>query len=625
MTLATLNLRSVFRCAALVVTLLAIAAKAQLTPSADSYTNTASSNTNYGSSKLLDVETTQTTFIQFDLSSIPSGYTGANVTKASLKLYVNTVTKAGSFNVDYVNGSWAENTIDAGNAPALGTTIAASVPLVTADKNQYILIDITSAVQAWLNGTPNDGIALVANSPLNATFDSKESTTTSHPAELDIVFAGSGGGITGINTASGSGLTGGGTSGTLNLSLITSCSSGQILEWSGSAWACTNLSGGGTITGVTAGTDLTGGGKTGNVTLNLDITKVPQLATANTFTGDQTVNGNLSATETVTASNLNAANASLSNVLSINSAGNNPLFVATSSSTSATAIYGAASSTTGTAFGVEGVTASSGTAYGVVGYAVATTGSPYGVYGLTNSLTGVGVFGQNGSLSEVATLFTGSSGVGTWGDAGADGTIAVLGTVDNGQAGLFENNSAGEFALSAENRNASGFPFVALSGVYPAYCNVDNSGNLNCTGAKHAVVPIDGGKRIVAMSAIESPQNWFEDVGESQLVNGSATVALDPDFIQTVNAETNYKVFPVPNGDCKGLYVTNKTAKSFEVRELGGGTSSIRFDYRIMALRKNYENVRFEDHTHDPDPRRMMRRMKSAPELARTADKKQPR
>ena len=50
----------------------------------------------------------------------------------------------------------------------------------------------------------------------------------------------------------------------------------------------------GTITGVTAGADLTGGGTSGTVTLNLDTTKVPQLATNNTFTGNQTVNGNVS-------------------------------------------------------------------------------------------------------------------------------------------------------------------------------------------------------------------------------------------------------------------------------------------------------------------------------------------
>jgi hypothetical protein len=45
--------------------------------------------------------------------------------------------------------------------------------------------------------------------------------------------------------------------------------------------------GGGTITGVTAGTDLTGGGTSGKVTLNLDTTKVPELAAANTFVDTQ--------------------------------------------------------------------------------------------------------------------------------------------------------------------------------------------------------------------------------------------------------------------------------------------------------------------------------------------------
>src|SRR6516162_9189527 len=56
---------------------------------------------------------------------------------------------------------------------------------------------------------------------------------------------------------------------------------------------------------VKAGTDLLGGGVVslgGSTTLNLDTTKVPQLNTANTFTGNQTVNGNLSATGVVTGS-----------------------------------------------------------------------------------------------------------------------------------------------------------------------------------------------------------------------------------------------------------------------------------------------------------------------------------
>lgn len=141
----------------------------------------------------------------------------------------------------------------------------------------------------------------------SATLNLLYGTDPSSPAETGLNIASNGqltfasgqtfpGTIAGITTGTGSGLSGGGTSGTLNLSLTQSCAANQTLQWSGSAWVCTNFNGGGTITGVTAGTDLTGGGTTGTVTLNLDTTKVPQLNTANTYTGNQTVNGNLSAT-----------------------------------------------------------------------------------------------------------------------------------------------------------------------------------------------------------------------------------------------------------------------------------------------------------------------------------------
>jgi trimeric autotransporter adhesin len=64
----------------------------------------------------------------------------------------------------------------------------------------------------------------------------------------------------------------------------------------------------GQITGVTAGTDLTGGGTSGNVTLNLNTANVPQLATANTFTGNQAIVGNLTDTGTISASTNASAN-----------------------------------------------------------------------------------------------------------------------------------------------------------------------------------------------------------------------------------------------------------------------------------------------------------------------------
>jgi trimeric autotransporter adhesin len=86
--------------------------------------------------------------------------------------------------------------------------------------------------------------------------------------------------ITGITTASGSGLTGGGTSGSLNLSLTTSCSSGQTLAWNGSAWACKTAGGSGTVTSVALsapGSDfkVTGSPVTGSGTLGLDWNVAP--------------------------------------------------------------------------------------------------------------------------------------------------------------------------------------------------------------------------------------------------------------------------------------------------------------------------------------------------------------
>jgi hypothetical protein len=88
MTLTSSTIRAVLRCVALTLTLLTIAARAQITPFQDAYINTATPATNYGSKIALDVESaSQTTFIQFDLSAIPSTYTGSNIAKARLGVH----------------------------------------------------------------------------------------------------------------------------------------------------------------------------------------------------------------------------------------------------------------------------------------------------------------------------------------------------------------------------------------------------------------------------------------------------------------------------------------------------------------------------------------------------------
>ncbi|HKO04940.1 MAG TPA: hypothetical protein VJW51_09335 [Candidatus Acidoferrales bacterium] len=106
--------------------------------------------------------------------------------------------------------------------------------------------------------------------------------------------AGSGGGggtITAVNTPAGGGLMGGGSSGALSLSLLTGCGAGQILKWSGTAWACANdlVGGSGTVTSILTGPGLTGGPITTTGTLSLDTAftdaRYPRLGANNMFTG----------------------------------------------------------------------------------------------------------------------------------------------------------------------------------------------------------------------------------------------------------------------------------------------------------------------------------------------------
>jgi hypothetical protein len=97
---------------------------------------------------------------------------------------------------------------------------------------------------------------------------------------------------------------------------------------------------------------------------------------------------------------------------------------------------------------------------------------------------------------------------------------------------------------------------------------------------------------MVKVFSMESPEVWFEDFGSGQLMGGITTITLEPTFAQTVNLKAGYHVFLTPKGDCKGLYVTNETQTGFEVREMGGGQSSVDFDYRIVAHRAQYEKTR---------------------------------
>ena len=182
--------------------------------------------------------------------------------------------------------------------------------------------------------------------------------------------------------------------------------------------------------------------------------------------------------------------------------------------------------------------------------------------------------------------------------------------MDTGWSLVSYNNSTypTAFIENEEATSSSSTVLETVGGNFGGVCTIDVSGNLFCSGSKSAVVPVDGGSKKVAMYAIEGPENWFEDAGSGQLSNGSAVIHLENLFGQSVNTGMDYHVFLTPNGDCKGLYVSQKSPTSFEVHELGGGTSSIAFDYRIMAKRKGFENIRMADKTAEFSSHRPVKR-----------------
>jgi hypothetical protein len=213
----------------------------------------------------------------------------------------------------------------------------------------------------------------------------------------------------------------------------------------------------------------------------------------------------------------------------------------------------------------------------------------------------IAVHGAGGGASETSSDFLPDAAVaGVWGDSGT--SFGVLGTADDSNAGFFSNSSGPHSGsdgttIYADNYGNPGSPVFEATGPGVDDCTIDNVGNLSCTGTVTDVVPSAGGARRVSVYAMQSADNWFEDAGSGQLANGSAVVAMDPTFAQIVNTGVEYHVFLTPNGDCRGLFVTHKSAASFEVHELGGGASSIAFDYRIMAKRMGYEKERLKDVT----------------------------
>jgi hypothetical protein len=295
-------------------------------------------------------------------------------------------------------------------------------------------------------------------------------------------------------------------------------------------------------------------------------------------------------------------------------------------------------------FGVRGSAnqAPTGTGFvmGVRGDCSGATGSTYGIYGQVASATGFGADAVNTNANGTGLLVTGNNVAGTYLGAGSGaaingsgtGTLSVGKTVASGVGVIgIGNNLTGSifspavgcgvsgvgtqygiagYATTTVNTNgnnngafngaaasAGGYFEVQAAGVAQTWAYVgvrDNTATLRKIigpGTVNTIVK-DLDNQLVALSCPETPENLFQDYGQGKLVNGFAHINIDPILAKNivVNDQHPLRVFIQLEGDCKGVFVTNKTATGFDVKELDGGSSNVSFSYSITANRADEMN-----------------------------------
>ena len=236
-----------------------------------------------------------------------------------------------------------------------------------------------------------------------------------------------------------------------------------------------------------------------------------------------------------------------------------------------------------------GVLGKSTSSAGVFGFGDAAFQAPFppvGVLGINDK--SVGVLGS--SLKVIGVLGTTDTGLGVIGQANSGLGVPLDHITDNGigVTGL-GNAGFGVAGLSAAGTGVYGSSQTGLAGHFKGTVLIE--GALTVVGGnKSAAVPHpDGSHR--QLYCMESPESWFEDFGEEQLVQGKAEVQLDPGFAALVEID-GYHIFLTPYGESNGMFVAERHETGFRVSEQQGGKSNVSFAYRVVAKRKGVTAAR---------------------------------
>jgi hypothetical protein len=216
-----------------------------------------------------------------------------------------------------------------------------------------------------------------------------------------------------------------------------------------------------------------------------------------------------------------------------------------------------------------------------------TTGSPNAAGVLGENLNTAALASTFGVVGKVNAALNASAGVYGFNNAGGAGT-GVMGKGFSGVLGIAQS-AAGAAGIYGSAAYAG-----AYSGYFSGGLGLHVTGDQTATGTKSAVVPVnDEATDWRKLYCEEAAQIYFADYGSAHLTNGRAHIELDPIFLHTVTVDIAHplRVFIEMGGETKGVFVV-KGLTGFDVIENGGGISNADFDFRVVASRKHYEDVR---------------------------------
>lgn len=333
-------------------------------------------------------------------------------------------------------------------------------------------------------------------------------------------------------------------------------------------------------------------------------------------------------------SNASTDNTSVSSQSVSTSAGYNT-YAESSSATNTRPVYvGIHGSTTGNGIAtfVGGTTFTTFT-NGAAGTFSHPTTAIYGIARNTTNSTG-GIFAGNNS-----TAFSLTSGSGLAANGTTTGLVALAQTTTNSIGAYISGNNATftgpatggagiavNSTILATYSRASGTANDTWGGYFEngttfAYVGGRTGGTnykINGPGAVSTIVDDLNGNK-VNMFCPEAPEVLFQDYGVGQLINGSATILIDPILVNNIFVDASHplKVFVQLEGDCNGVYVTSKSQNGFKVVELQNGQSNTSFSWSIVASRKDTKlsdgtlDSKFQDVRFPTSPSRIQSEIKT--------------